>query len=714
MKKYIIAVLLLTALVLSAYISYYHGVYLFRNKNAHAPVVTTRVEGDTIYLTENGTEKPFEIRGVNMGVGKPGHFAVEYAISYEEYYRWFGEIVDMGANTLRIYTFQNEDFYRAFYDFNTASPVKLYLLHGVWVNDYVQNSHFDAYDEKFIGQFITDIKTTVDIVHGRRDKAINVNKELFRYRYDISPWLLGYLPGVEWEPYLVAYTDHKRAAQTGYTGKYLRTSPDASAFETVLCRAGDELIAYETEKYGQQHLLAFSNWCTTDPLKHPDVINNGFTKFAEVDAEHILSADAFTAGQFASYHVYTYYPDYYSVLEDQSAFTAADGTRNSYLYYMKLLTAHHTLPVVITEFGMPTSRGCGAVDHSGTGRNQGGISEHRQALGIGECYEDIMNAGCAGCIVFSWQDEWFKRTWNTMENIDLERTPYWSDYQTNEQYFGILGFDPGEEECVCYTDGDVSEWEGTNRLAGGDDLNVSMMYDERYLYFRIHCKNYDPEKDAIYLPVDTTQKSGSMYAADYGLRFDRYADFLIVLNGEDSRVLVQERYDVFRATKDLDALEESAYTHVPDVNSASFGPIRLVLQSDHENAINDNKTGYKMVYYETGVLREGNGDPDAPDFDSMSDYCVGGDEIELRIPWQMLNFADPSEMKIHDDYYKHYGVAYQNIDRMYVGVTKGGADRTEMNAFRLSGWGLNVTYHERLKESYYVLQALWRTTPAAG
>ena len=34
----------------------------------------------------------------------------------------------------------------------------------------------------------------------------------------------------------------------------------------------------------------------------------------------------------------------------------------------------------------------------------------------------------------------------------------------------------------------------------------------------------------------------------------------------------------------------------------------------------------------------------------------------------MLNFADPSQMEIHDDYYEHYGVEYQKIDELYIGI----------------------------------------------
>ena len=32
-----------------------------------------------------------------------------------------------------------------------------------------------------------------------------------------------------------------------------------------------------------------------------------------------------------------------------------------------------------------------------------------------------------------------------MHAVDLDKTPYWSDCQTNEQYFGLLSFDPGSE-----------------------------------------------------------------------------------------------------------------------------------------------------------------------------------------------------------------------------------------------------------------------------
>ena len=55
-------------------------------------------------------------------------------------------------------------------------------------------------------------------------------------------------------------------------------------------------------------------------------------------------------------------------------------------------------------------------------------------------------------------------------------------------------------------------------------------------------------------------------------------------------------------------------------------------------------------------------------YDSLADfYCKDG-VIELRLPWSILNFYDPSLMMIHNDYYEKYGVAELALDRIYIGA----------------------------------------------
>ena len=564
MKRFIILVAALVALYIGWDHAYYHlGLYI--DLHPELPVQTSmKVEGEQIYQLRDGTWQEYEIRGVNMGSGIPGEWSTDFAADQETYLRWFEEIQELGANTLRVYTVQADDFYEAFYHYNSRREEQgqepLWLLHGVWVNDYIQNSHRDAYDDDFLQTFLEDCRSMVDVIHGKRKISLGqmASAGSGNFRWDVSPWVIGYILGVEWEDVTVVYTNEKYGDVPGYDtyeGNYLRTSEEASPFEALLAQVGDRIIEYESQRYKEQRLLAFSNWPTTDPFEYPKDVSIYFMKCAQVDVEHILPTENFLAGQFASYHVYPYYPDYLNYIPDWSAYgihradyATKNGMVNTYRAYLTMLAEHHTMPVVISEFGVSTGRGMAQFDHN-TNRNQGNMSEDQQGQALVDCWADIKASGCDGGCVFSWQDEWFKRTWNTMYAVDLKRTPYWSDYQTNEQYFGLLSFDPGEEESVCYVDGDFSEWAAEDLVLEQEGLSLSMKYDEKFIYFFVEKEGLDIDRDLLYIPIDLSPKSGSSYAKDYGLYFDRAVDFLLVLHGRDhSRLLVQEPYEALRST----------------------------------------------------------------------------------------------------------------------------------------------------------------------
>lgn len=722
MKKFVITVCIIIVLYIAADIAYYRlGIYIDFTPNA--PVTTfVKTDSEHIYLDRGSGLEIFEIKGVNMGSGEPGEWSTDFSIDKETYMRWFGQIQAMGANTLRIYTVQNDTFYNAFYEYNKENDNPLWLLHGVWVNDYIQNSHRDAYDPAFFDTFLSDCKTVVDVLHGNKKISLGrmASAGSGSYTKDISQWVIGYILGVEWEDVTVAYTDEKYAQNpkyNSYKGKYMYTTDDATPFETMLAQVGDKVLEYETERYKQQRLVAFSNWPTTDPFDYPEEVKIFFLKCASVDVEHIQTTEKVISGQFASYHVYPYYPDCinymndlsYFGMDDLTPFVTGDGKLNTYKVYLSILANHHTMPVVISEFGVSTGRGMAQRDIN-TGRNQGNMSENEQGQALIDCYNDIKSAGCAGSCVFSWQDEWFNRTWNTMYAVNLKRTPYWSDYQTNDQYFGLLSFDPGNEKSLCYVDGDVSEWSEDDVVLRDDKRSLSVKYDERFIYMMIHQEGLDFENETLYLPIDTTQKSGSSYCENYHLLFDRAADFIIVISGkENSRVQVQERYEALRSTYSQNVYGFDTYVqgNIPDVDSPKFVNIDLILQTATALLYNDNTALAEA--YETGKLTYGNANPESEDFNSLADFCANGDSIEIKLPWQLLNFSDPSRMTIHDDYYdNNYGIEYIAIDEMFIGLSDGQErGRIHLESVALQGWDNQVTYHERLKASYYSLQSIW-------
>lgn len=714
MKRFIIAVSIIFIVIASVFYVFF-GTSYYVDFQPNEPVKTwTRTADKTIQIDRGNGWEDFEIRGVDMGAGIPGHFATDYAIDKETYLRWFQQIKDMGANTIRIYILLGSDFYNAFYEFNKNNPDPLYLIHGVWIDDYAQNSHMDAFDSVYESRFIADCKTVVDVIHGHCWIELGRLSGTGSYTKDISEWVVGYILGVEWEAPTVEYTNRKYEGMGTYEGEYISTSSEASAFENMLAHVGDEMVKYESSRYKEQRLLAFSNWPTTDPFEYPYAIQAFFEKYSSIDVEHLIFHETVISGTFASYHVYPYYPDFMQFMPEGRTQTDSTGDINTYYAYLKKLVDHHSIPVVVSEFGVSSARGMAQID-ANTNRNQGFMSEEDQGRAIARCYDDIMAAGCAGSCIFTWQDEWFKRTWNTMANIDLLKTPYWSDYQTNEQYFGLVSFDPGEDRSICYVDGDDEEWDESDVVGANDAYQLSMKYDEKFIYFLVR-GNAVNEKSLLYLPIDTTQKTGAMACSDFGVEFDRAADFLVVIDGKDNgRVLVQERYEVLRAMQLRATTGEDPYVDIPEKDSVAFKEIKLVLQTLTDPSLisgaidNSSKNivdNYRYQVYETGKLTYGDANPQHESFNSLADFCFGDDFVEIKLPWQLLNFSNPSQMQIHDDYYENYGVENMAIDRMYVGVGSGDAV-IPLYEKNLEGWGSSVSYHERLKDSYYVIQDMW-------
>lgn len=754
MKKFIITVCTIMLFVGAGYIIRYGlGVYFdFHPDMPAASFVTTK--GKEICMKQDGKLVPFEIRGVDMGSGYPGKWSVDYGIDVKTYLRWFAQIQELGANTIRIYTIHHGGFYEAFYKYNKErehnNKEPLYLLQGIWVNDYVCNSHNSAYDGEFILALLKDCRTAVDILHG--NKPISLGRDNVAsgsYWHDVSKWVLGYIVGVEWKPSLITYTNQKNEAQNSYNGRYLYTTDEASAFEAVMAQVGDKLIEYESNHYKQQRLVAFANGPDTDPFAYPLLVAYSRSKTACFNVEHIKQKDTYFSGMFASYHVYPYYPDYFGVMAegmqytdeeilehygmlakevleyrtsllnapyiedymDKINFYDAHGRFNTYLAYLTALAQYHTIPVVISEYGATTGRGMAGEDIN-TGRNQGNMNEDEQGKAIVECYQDIMSAGCAGSCLFEWQDEWFRRTWNTMYAIDMSYNAYWSDYQTNGQFFGLLTFDPGKSESTCYVDGDVSDWDEKNIAAANEGLELSMKYDEKFIYFMIHKEAFEQENDTIFIPIDTNPKVGSTYCENYDAVFERACDFVIVIHGkDDSRIIVQERYEPLMSTyhQEVYAINPYYEENTPKINSPVFKTIKMAL--NYANLLPPLSDGIVLGdTYETGKLRYGNANPDDEDFDSLADFIFSGDYVEIRVPWELLNFSDPSRMMIHDDYYECYGVENLEINKMYVGIAANSDReyRIPMQPFELKGWGMNVASHERLKKSYYILKEYWK------
>lgn len=652
----------------------------------------------TVYDGEKFNKK--FLKGVNIGVGKPGAFPGELAITKEEYLRWFRYIGEMNANTIRVYTIQTPEFYEALLEHNMKSENTIYVLHGVWINEEDINSKLNAFDPIIKDTTVNEINRLIDVIHGKAEIEEKAGHASGKYTSDISPYLIGLILGIEWDPAFVNNTNKLNVGKSNFKGKYLYTSDNASPFESFLCELGDKAISYETDKYNTQVPISFTNWVTTDLLEHsnePDKKEDSEV----VNPNNIKANENFKSGIFASYHVYPYYPEALVYQKEYREYEDEDGNVNPYKAYLEDLIKEHTMPVLVAEFGVPSSRG---ITHENiyTGFNQGGLDEKSQGEMDSSMLEDIYNTGCAGGIVFSWQDEWFKRTWNTMDYDIGGRRAYWSNIQTNEQNFGLLAFDPGSEESVCYIDGKIKDWKSRTSLIENEKYSTYVNSDEKYVYFMV--KGNDSINflnEHLVIPIDTTPNSGSGKYED--ITFRGGVDFIIDINGKDnSTIKVQSYYDVFSYS--YGGKYSGVEANKEGKDSSKFNPIYLCI-SGPIHLPEDNKD-ILLRKKETGKLIYGNGNPKDDDYNSLADFYINENVIEIRIPWQLLNVMDPSSKCVMDDFYKVGGIQPLEIQGINIGTYIYGVDNSskiDLKRYEWAKWEV-PTYHERLKSSYYILQ----------
>ncbi|MCS7463273.1 hypothetical protein N0M98_24420 [Paenibacillus doosanensis] len=691
-------------------------------RSAGGAQIKFRTNNDRIEVYTNKTWTPFFAKGVNIGAALPGTDPGELPITKEHYLQWFKMIQDMGANTIRVYTILQPAFYEAVVEYNQRHAGQpLYFIQGVWAPEEELIEQKDAYIDEIYQHFQRDISLAVGAVYGDADIPAEFGRASGSYRANAGPYLLGWQIGTEWDPTMVKNTNEKHKDKAGFTGAHFSAKPEASPFENWLAEMLDHLSSQEAQ-FGWSHPISFTNWVTTDPLSHPGEVLIA-EDMVSVDATHIR-VDDWAAGYFAAFHAYPYYPDFFHLDDTLKDLPEPDGTPNTYKSYLRKLKAYHPgMPVMITEFGVPSSLG---VAHLGTmGRNQGGHDEQEQGRIDASLLHDIYSEGMAGAIVFSWQDEWFKRTWNTM-NFEMppERRKLWHNVLTNEQHFGLLAMLSSKDGPIRI-DGDSSDWDA---LKPGDKRKLEgsypgwkelwMTHDEAYVYITGKLeKPFDPQQEMLYIGADTIP-GGNKHAEELGGRtLDEGLETLIVLGkDEESEVRIASNYDFHRRLYGLGYGMIDVKPEEFRDDSGLFQPWKLAVSL--ELITPDSKKHNPFEEVDAGKLKRGTTDTASQDFQSLAMWQAKGDTVEMRIPWMLLGFSDPSSLQVigyGGEDGKLASVTTQGIRLVPWIVSRSGGQVTGLGdgkspypvsalpVYQWKPWD-KVQYVERVKQSYDLMK----------
>jgi len=660
-----------------------------------APPLAVRVRAGSRYfeVRDGSLWRPILVKGVNLGVALPGKFPAEFPEDEPLYRDWIAKMRAMNANVVRLYTLLPPAFYAALAAENRAHPdAPLRLAQGVWVELPPGN---DFGSPEWNDDDAAEIRRVIDAVHGNIEVAPRPGHASGRYDADVSAWLLGFILGREWEPYAVEeYEQRAPAAAAGgrpadgaaFEGTYVRTTPPrkgspAGAGTSKEAARTDAWIASTLEtaaerlarSYGESWPLAFTNWPTLDPIDHPteatraeeDAIlaRMGRPRRPEkgvvydndawsIDAERMDATRAWPAGLFASYHAYPYFPDF--MILDPGYLQARDAEGpDSYAGYLRDLVRHHAgRPVLIAEFGVPSSRGL--AHRQPQASTTAGHDESAQARIDARLYRAIRETGCAGGVLFSWMDEWFKHNWLFQDlEVPRERKPLWVNALDPEEHFGILAADPARAGIVL--DGKTDDWKGIAPYFARRDGPIRALFvtaDEGFLYLLLETAPRAQGDAAAgtgwlgggwtyWIGIDTYDRARGArtlpgvpgFLATSGLEF-------AVRLSADPQILVDAPYDIGGHRN------EGPYATAPSgARGDAFTTMRVEIRM--ERLGRDGRL-FAAERNDQSPLRGGTTDPASPRADSIADYSADRDAgvTELRIPWGLLNVTDPSSRRV--------------------------------------------------------------------
>ncbi len=723
--------------------------------------VTMRVRGRTFELRRGDTWTPFYIRGVNMGLALPGRFPVEFSTDSSLYARWLGQIGAMHANTLRIYTVLPPAFYRALRAYNLAHrDAPLHVIHGVWTE---LPPHDDFDDPDFNRGFQQEIRDVIDLLHGAARIAPKPGHASGTYDADISPWVVGYILGREWEPYSAIDFNEKVGTTRRHAGRFI-TIGDATPLDVWMVAQCDYLMAYEFDTYNAQRPIAYTNWPTTDPIVHkwevsfeqqmrfrgikyersPDAPPIHEEEGVALDPSLAKPTAANVAGWFASYHVYPYYPDF--MLYDPKYLTGRSslGASNYFAYLQDLIAHHADIPVLISEFGLPSSRGNAHLQPQGW--HHGGLDEREAAASIVRLEREIKESGAAGAIVFAWIDEWFKRNWFTSDfEFPSERGRLWLNMMSPEQHYGLLALRPGAANRTPEPGGDAARWRAhavyqRGNLLGRDPSIVRLGSDEAFVYLSIETPSragrpFPWDSLTLQLAIDThRQDLGQGVLPTTAIRSGTQFEFLVEIRGpNDAQLSVVPEYNLYtphrllqggetfgipfrgaiRSVSRLDAVFDTLYALT---NRPRFTPDGELIPPQGLNV---------------GRLLHGTA---AEHSNADWYYDARSGMLQLRLPWSLLNVSDPSSRRIvwerpagatgeesmlggvtnvigiPTDGFRIGLAAFRRGPRI-VGTIPALDEYGNWPAASFPLWTWDTweepTWHERLKPAYYELQREW-------
>lgn len=250
---------------------------------------------------------------------------------------------------------------------------------------------------------------------------------------------------------------------------------------------------------------------------------------------------------------------------------------------------------------------------------------------------NILDAGCAGGFMFAWMDEWFKPTWivSYLEAYGMQSggstiptRQLWHNLTSPEQNFGLVSYD--QKTTAPFVPYQTDKPAGPLR-------KISATNDNAFFFLEIEADRQLAAGDTIMVAFDTYLASLGESRLPNGRTLENRSEFLMTMRLSDDTALyhVTQAYNMDGLTPRFDLSNHSVQRFRSTITD---GAPWVVM-----HWYND---GFKLKGQDIGRLPMEN----SPDFTfgEMTAAAWSGNRIRIRVPWTLLYFHDPTQMKVID------------------------------------------------------------------
>ncbi len=540
----------------------------------------SRVNENGFQVLVDNEWQDFAIKGFNLNGEAPGSEQYSYSRDYSYYASLIQSLGDMGGNCVRTYDLLPPEFYRALCEYNDSAQSPIYLLQGIMTPPTI--SAADSFNN--LDSIKNNIDAALSAVHGEGTVAGNGTREEASYSYNAAPYVIAYiinprLDGAASDAILSG--EHQ---SDSYSGKYISASENGvEALAAQLC---DYTLDRMQSSYGCMQPVSVSSGAQR--------LEGASWLAPEQKTYNLSQLEASEAANGLYFTSYSLGSDDEALLNNESAFSGAysDNTGafgwGGYISEAKSLLAG---PVLIDRAGLSTNSNMFEQESS-----VNGLSETEQGDGIVRMLRAAEDTGYIGMLIADLNDNWSASSEEAREyTLPLSNNGLWHNPADRAETTGVVAVESSAPGEIAMQLNDNSE----NSLM----QQMQLSYNETYVYITLLLRSdIDYDTNEMIIGLDTYQRNNGEYYYD----------------------------------KDYYANSQSGMEYIIKFESATSASL-YVARSYNRNAGNyESAESYTADYDLVSVLNYGN-------FTSSNTHFYrAGVTVNIRIPWAMLNFADPS------------------------------------------------------------------------